>query len=287
MTTKVQPKSKFLTVNGMRLHHLDWGNSKAPAVVFVHGFTSTAHAFDAVARRLRDRFHIISTDVRGHGDSAWSPDGRYGYTDCATDLENIVNELELTRFSLIGTSMGGVIAMTYAGIHPEKLERLVINDIGPDVEHGSGRITQQVGVRPETFASLDEAVEQWFGGVSGHYLVVLSPEEQQAFARQHFKQMPDGRWTWKFDQALISQRVKSGPPVRPPLWQVLQRLQCPTLVVWGTISEVLSESQARRMVATLPKGELLPVPNMGHAPTLIEPSVLPVLERFLTIDQAR
>ncbi|MSQ22878.1 MAG: alpha/beta hydrolase [Dehalococcoidia bacterium] len=141
MTTTVQPKSKFLTVNNLRLHHLDWGNEKAPPLVLVHGYTGNAHSFDPLALRLRDRFHVVATDVRGHGDSAWSPDGNYGYTDYANDLDGVVAEMGLRRFVLVGTSMGDIIAMTYAGIHPEMLERLVINDIGPEQEPGSSRIT--------------------------------------------------------------------------------------------------------------------------------------------------
>ena len=83
------------------------------------------------------------------------------------------------------------------------------------------------------------------------------------------------------DPAYIRQRVEHGPPRRPPLWPVLQALGCPTLVVWGSDSDVLSEAQARRMVDVLPRGELVRVPGIGHAPTLVEPIVLAALDRFL------
>ena len=83
------------------------------------------------------------------------------------------------------------------------------------------------------------------------------------------------------DPAYIRQRVEHGPPVRPPLWPVLQAVTCPTLVVWGDDSDVLSEAQARRMVDSLPRGELVRVPGIGHAPTLVEPVVLAALDHFL------
>ena len=86
---------------------------------------------------------------------------------------------------------------------------------------------------------------------------------------------------WKMDPAYIRQRVEHGPPTRPPAWPVLHALSCPTLVVWGTESDVLSEAQARRMVDALPHGELVRVPGIGHAPTLVEPVVLAALDRFL------
>jgi len=89
------------------------------------------------------------------------------------------------------------------------------------------------------------------------------------------------RWVWKLDPAYSQQRVQHGPPRRPALWPALQRLQCPTLVVRGMESDVLSETQARRMVEVLPHGELVAVPGVGHAPTLMEPVALAALARLL------
>jgi len=81
MATTAQGTSKFLTVNGLRLRYLEWGDAEAPAVVCVHGYTSSAEAFNAPARHFCDRFHVIAADVRGHGESAWSPEGAYQYAD--------------------------------------------------------------------------------------------------------------------------------------------------------------------------------------------------------------
>src|SRR4029077_2825038 len=106
-------------------------------------------------------------------------------------------------------------------------------------------------------------------------------DDQRELALGVLKQRSDGRWVWKMDPAYIQQRVQRGAPARPALWAVLERLSCPTLVVWGTESDVLSEAQARRMVDVLPRGELVAVPGVGHAPTLMEPVVRAALERFL------
>src|SRR6267142_3986791 len=100
-----------------------------------------------------------------------------------------------------------------------------------------------------------------------------SLDDQRELALGVLRQRPDGRWIWKMDPAYIQQRVKIGPPERPALWPALQRVTCPTLVVWGSDSDVLSEAQARRMVDTLANGELVTVPGVGHAPTLVEPAV--------------
>ena len=279
MTTVLEPAGRTLDIDGLRLHYLDWGNPGAPPIVCVHGYTSSAQAFNALARRLRDRHHVVAPDVRGHGESGWSPSGAYQYEDQVGDLAALVDKLGLARFTLVGTSMGGIIAMAYAGAHPDRLVRLVINDIGPDVEVGSQRITQMVGSRPDEFATLDDAMayrRQMSPIVAGR-----SPEDQRELALGVLRQRPDGRWIWKMDPEYIRQRVRVGAPQRPALWPALSRATCPTLVVWGSDSDVLSESQARRMVEALPKGELVTVPAVGHAPTLVEPAVVAALERFL------
>lgn len=281
MTTRPQPKSSFVTLAGHRVHYLEWGRAGATPIVCVHGYTSSAQAFNALARHVQDRCHLLAPDVRGHGESAWSAAGAYQYRDQAGDLSAFVDALGLGRFTLVGTSMGGIIAMAYAAEHPDRLERLVVNDIGPDAEAGSQRITQTVGSRPDSFATLDEAMA---------YRRHVSPitagrpqEDQRELALGVLRQRADGGWVWKIDPTYIRQRVEHGPPPRPALWPVLRHLPCPTLVVWGTDSDVLSEEQARRMVDTLPKGELAAVPGVGHAPTLVEPVALAALERFLSL----
>ena len=279
MTTRLEPASQAIDVNGLRVHYLDWGNPGAPPVVCVHGYTSSAQAFNALARRFHDRCHFVALDVRGHGASAWSPAGAYQYRDQVGDLAAVVDKLGLSRFTLIGTSMGGIIAMAYAGTHPDRLTHLVINDIGPDVEVGSQRITQMVGSRPDEFGTLDDAMA--YRRQMSPIVVGRALDDQRELALGVLRQRPDGRWMWKMDPAYIEQRVKIGPPERPALWPALQRVTCPTLVVWGSDSDVLSEAQARRMVDTLADGELVTVSGVGHAPTLVEPVVVTALERFL------
>ena len=279
MTTPTQPMRKTLRVNDLALHYLEWGEADAPPVVCVHGYTGSADAFNALARHLQDRYHILAPDVRGHGESAWSPAGAYRYADQASDLAEFAKRLELEKFVLIGTSMGGIIAMTHAAECAERLSGLVINDIGPEAEAGTQRITQMVGSRPDEFPTLEEAMA--YRRSASPMLAARNAEDQHELALGVLRQRADGKWRWKMDSAYIRQRVERGAPVRPPLWPALQALPCPTLVVWGSDSDVLSEAQAGRMVDTLPRGELVRVPGIGHAPTLVEPVVLAALDRFL------
>ena len=155
----------------------------------------------------------------------------------------------------------------------------MINDIGPEAEAGTQRITQMVGSRPDEFATLEEAMA--YRRSASPILAARNTEDQHELALGVLRQRADGKWRWKMDPAYIRQRVERGAPVRPPLWPALQALPCPILVVWGSDSDVLSEAQARRMVDALPRGELVRVPGIGHAPTLVEPVVLAALDRFL------
>jgi pimeloyl-ACP methyl ester carboxylesterase len=279
MARALQPTSRFLTVGVLRLHYLECGRGDAPPLVCVHGYTSSAEAFNAPARHWQDRLHIFAPDVRGHGESAWSPDGAYQYADQVGDLAALVDQLELPRFVLVGTSMGGIIAMAYAAEHADRLRGLVINDIGPDPEPGSRRITGLIGNRPENFVSLDEAMA--YRREVSPIVAGRSLEDQRELALGVLRQRPDGHWGWKMDPAYIEQRVTRGAAPRPPLWPALVALSVPTLVIWGTDSDILSEAQARRMVETLPRGELVAVPGVGHAPTLVEPAARAAIDRFL------
>ena len=219
MANLAQTPEQDLRVNDLALHYLEWGAATAPPIVCVHGYTGSADAFNALARRLKDRFHIIAPDVRGHGESAWSPTGAYQYADQAGDLAAFVDRLGLDRFVLVGTSMGGIIAMAYAVAHPQRLRGLVINDIGPQAEAGTQRITQMVGSRPDEFATLEEA--KAYRAAASPILAARSAEEQHELALSVLRQRPDGKWGWKMDPAYIRQRVEHGAPQRPPLWPAL------------------------------------------------------------------
>ena len=279
MTNRLQPASKSLNANGLALHYLEWGKPGALTIVCVHGYTSSAEAFNALARRLSDRAHILALDVRGHGESAWSPTGAYGYADQAADLAAFVDALVPRPFVLIGTSMGGIIAMAYAAGHKARLRGHVINDIGPDREPGSQRITQTVGARPDDFATLEAAMA--YRRETSPITAARPPEDQRELALGTLRQRPDGRWGWKLDPAYITQRVIGGAQTQPHAWATLAKIPCPTQVIWGSDSDVLSAAQAKRMVETLKRGELVTVPGIGHAPTLVEPAALAAIERFI------
>ena len=153
MTTgMIKAADRFVKVGDLDLHYLEWGDVGAPPVVMVHGLTGNAHAFDNLAPHFASRYHVISVDVRGRGDSGWAEDGDYSNDAYVADLEGLRQALGLERLSLVGTSMGGRISLTYAGTYPDRVERTVLNDIGPEVDpRGGSRIATGIHDAVTTF----------------------------------------------------------------------------------------------------------------------------------------
>jgi esterase len=238
--SRLQPTHKSVAVNGLRIHYLEWGPANAPPVVCVHGYTGSADAFNALARHFQHRLRFIAPDVRGHGDSDWSPEGAYGYLDQMSDVAGAGRP--------VGTGAVRADRHLDGRGHRDGLCRracaaaqgLVINDVGPDIEQGSARITSMVGARPSAFATLDEAMT--YRAANSPILAARPAEDQRELALGVLKETADGRWVWKMDPAYIEQRVTRGAPVRPDLWPALKALACPTQVIWGTTSDVLGET---------------------------------------------
>jgi pimeloyl-ACP methyl ester carboxylesterase len=124
----------FVTVNGLRLHVVETGDASPgrPAMILLHGIARHAHTFDHIAGDFSRTYRVLAVDMRGHGDSAWSPDGAYLVQDYVKDLEGLVDQLRLTRVTLLGNSTGGRVAQVYAGLHPDNVARLVVEDVGPE-----------------------------------------------------------------------------------------------------------------------------------------------------------
>ena len=258
-----KPESRFMDVNGLRLHYVDWGNPSAPPLVLLHGHGSNLHTFDQLADRLRRDWRVIALDQRGHGDSDWASDGYDGERFVA-DFTDFASAAGLGRFSLLGHSMGGLVAMAYAAANPEAVERLVIVDIGPEIgREGTESVRRQTVEAPEEFDSLEDVYS---------FLRAADPEPPDGMLRYRAKygarRFENGKWGWKYDRALRSPSGQSRLPDPEVLWAALASIPCPTLVVRGERSQVLDAAVADRMERTLPHGRSVEVENAGHRITL-------------------
>lgn len=267
MTTEMRVADRTLGLNGLNFHYRDWGNEGAQALVLLHGFTGHARTWDTFARAMCDRYHVLALDQRGHGESDWATD--YGPERGVEDIDAFVRALGLRRFALLGLSMGGRHAYSYAATHngPETVERLVIVDIGPEIGGAGSRRIQAGTQAPDLFDTPEDAVRQ---------ARAANPRAPDDELRHRFlnnlKQTEDGRWTWRWDKALRAPGRQLARPNPDEAWAQLKQITAPTLLVRGAESDVLSRETAWRMLREIPDCRLVTVPNSGHSVPLDNPS---------------
>ena len=260
MTTQVQPKSKNVTANGINLHYLDWGAEGQPPLVLLHGLRGHANVWEDVALALCGDYHVYSVDQRGRGDTDHAPGGDYSTDAFVADLKGFVDAIGLDKFILFGHSMGGRNSMAFAGQYPERLERLCIVDIGPRIEPAGGnRITEELRNLPPEFDSFEDALAHVQTGNRFASEAVM----RRRLAGQS-QELPNGKIGWKFDPAIREQRINGTAAPAVDLWPTLERITCPTLLVRGTETDLLTQETARQMVDTLAQGTLAEIERAGH-----------------------
>jgi pimeloyl-ACP methyl ester carboxylesterase len=276
VTTDVQVRDHFITLNGLRFHYREWGDEQAPPVVLLHGAGSAASWMDELAAGLANQFHVFALDQRGYGETEWAED--YHLDRRVEDLAAFVDALGLTRFSVFGGSMGGIVAYLYAGRYPERPVRIVIGDIGPDIaDIVQANYRQPPSREPQLFNDPEEAVTA---------ARAQNPGRPEAIMRRRILnnliQQPDGKWVSRNDPILtINDPARQVPT--PEQWATFAKITCAVLILIGPNSPILSPATAERMVRAIPRGHLVEVPDYGHNPQTSgnEAGVLAVVGPFL------
>src|SRR6516165_9150897 len=256
----VLPNERIVEIGGLRFRYLDWGNEEQQPILFLHGGALTAHTWDLCCLALRDEFHCLALDQRGHGDTDWAPDADYSIAAQREDVRGFVDELGLDGFVLAGMSMGAINALAFAIHYPKKLSHLVIIDAGPEIRHpGSRRIRDFVngGANPE---SLDAIIER---------ALAFNPRRDPKILRRslmhNLRQQADGNWVWKYDRKRFQQMDRDVHTAeRHALADGLAKITVPTLVVRGAESDVFHEEDAERLAQRLPDGRYVTIPRAGH-----------------------
>ena len=237
------PTSHIYFSQRLRLHYVDWGNDGAPPMLLVHGGRDHCRNWDWVAHELKERYHIIAPDLRGHGDSQWLVGGAYSTIDYVYDIAQLVRQARMEKMVVIGHSMGGSVALAYAGLYPDKVRMLVsIEGMGPsssvadDSTPGHDRLLawmdnlrQLSGRMPKRYPTLEDAFER---------MQQANPHLTWAQARHltihGSNQNEDGTYSWKFDNYM-----RAWSPVGLSAGQTFglyRRIACPVLLVHGTES---------------------------------------------------
>ena len=266
----VLPADHWVEINGIKAHYVDWGNPHLPHLVLLHGGGLTAHTWDMAALLLRDRYHVIALDQRGHGDSSWTPDQQAHldtYELMLTDTRAFLDHLGFDRMALCGMSMGALNAIRYASRHPGRLQALSIVDVGPRVMR-EGRLEMARFRRgTETLSHFDD----FFGRA-----VQFNPQRHPAHLRYsllHSLKQVDGGWTWKQD---LRGGTRDDDAVTASLpaemeerarWMSadLRAIKIPTLLMRGAISNMLPPDAAAEVVELMDDCELVVIPGAGHS----------------------
>lgn len=262
----VAPSDRHLVVNGLRLHYLDWDPPTRPArrdhpsLLFLHGGRLTAHTWDLVCLALRSRFRCVAVDLRGHGDSEWSPGIDYGLAAHMRDIRGVIEQLDMRRPVLIGHSLGGLHAMTYAVDAVHELAGLVLVDVAPKVRQAGAQRIVDFGLNDPGPGSLED-----FVGRALAFNPRRDPRLLRYSLRHNLRQLPNDNWTWKWDpRRNTPEHYASIEHDLAQLAGATSAITCPVLVVRGADSDVLDNTQAANFAATLPDGRFAEVRSAGH-----------------------
>ena len=267
--TVVGPTSHSYYSQRLKLHYVDWGNTEAPPLLLMHGGRDHARNWDWVALALRDAYHIIAPDLRGHGDSEWARGGQYAMIDYVLDIAQLLEQLQWFPITIMGHSLGGAIACQYSGVYPERVKQLVaIEGLGPPPGHirrgpahermreWIAQMRSYAGRHVRRYASLEEAVQRMQEANKR-----LTAEQAYHLTLHGTYRNEDGTYTWKFDNYVRSQSPYAfNVEEARSIWQ---RITCPTLLLRGTESWATDPMQDGRASA-FQRGRCVNVPRAGH-----------------------
>src|SRR5688500_12189948 len=268
---EAQPADRFVTVNGLRIHYVEWGSAEQPPLILIHGLDRVARTFDHVVPHFIGRYRVIAVDMRGHGYSDWDPQARYVVDDHVSDLEGLVAQLGLKNITLWGNSTGGRVVQVFAGKHPDLVARVISEDVGPErPQQTSDSYARRVQQEDQGWASEEErfATLMNAAGASG---AVIRP-----YVRYGTKRRADGRLVWKRDPNLVKGCVATD------LWESVRNIRAPILYVLGGRSTIVPSETQEKLKATLTRVTISTIPGVGHYPSDERPSeFLAFVDTFL------
>jgi pimeloyl-ACP methyl ester carboxylesterase len=265
----------------VRLNYYDWGpRMHRKRVVCVHGLTRQGRDFDELAKGLAKVRRIVCPDLVGRGRSGWITDKKlYSLDTYAAHMSGLLDHLGFEGIEWVGTSLGGLIGMRLAADRPELIGRLVLNDIGPELEFGGVKtIATYVGQDPR-FKRLGDVAEYLkkvhadFGN--------LTDAQWSDMTTHSVIRHPEGGYGLHYDPA-IGLPFKSITKPPPPTWEQWERITCPVLLLRGERSGLVSAATATRMAKTGPKAEVVTIKGVGHAPALMSEDQIAIVRDFVT-----
>jgi esterase len=272
MANAQHPAERFATVNGLRIHFLEWGTAGRQPLILLHGIARLARTFGHLAPHFSRDYHVIAVDMRGHGDSEWDAQGDYLVEDYYKDIEALAAQLGLRDIVLWGNSTGGRVAQVFAGSHPDRVAAVIVEDVGPERPPAiSERRAKRMAGEENGWASADELLAQ----VKATY--PRTPEPLlRAFVRHGSKTRADGRIVWKRDPAINKGFVPTE------IWRYVRRIKAPILYILGGASAIVPAETQEEIKRVLPQVQMVTMPGLGHYPSEERAGeFLAIVDRFL------
>jgi pimeloyl-ACP methyl ester carboxylesterase len=251
------PHDATADIDALSLHYLDWGTHGRPPLVCLHGITQTAHSWDEVAPSLARAHHVHALDQRGHGDSSWAADGDYRLSTQSGDIERFVETTIGGPSVVVALSMGGLVALTLSVRRPDLVRALVVVDIAPEVQRGGVDNIRSFVAATDELDTFEDFVAR-----AHAFNPRRSIDNIRDRLRHNLKQLPSGRWTWKYDPALRNP-ARVGDEMGD-LWERVASIRCPVLIVRGGESDILAPEVAERF-GTIVGAEVRTVTGAGHS----------------------
>jgi pimeloyl-ACP methyl ester carboxylesterase len=263
----------------------EWGDPHNPNVlVCVHGVTRVGDDFDLLARDLARTYRVVCPDVVGRGRSDWLANAAgYQLPQYLSDMVTLLARLNAETVDWVGTSMGGLIGLALASMKGNPIRKLVLNDIGPTLNPTAlQRIGSYIG-QAVSFSDFDQAAT-YIKSISSTF-GPHTDDEWNKLAGDVLRQGPDGHWIRHYDLKLAvpfqEATVESTKMAEAMLWQAYDSIACPTLLIRGEHSDLLTAETSEAMAARGPQAEVVVVPGVGHAPTLMHAHQIEIVKRFL------
>ena len=264
-----------------RIAYREWGDPRnRDVLVCVHGLTRSGRDFDELARALCGQWRVICPDVAGRGESDRLADPKhYTWAQYVADMVTLIARLDVEAVNWVGTSMGGFVGMALAAQAGSPVKRLVLNDAGPVIAKGAPeRIAAYVGQTP-TFATLDEA-EKYIRTISAPF-GPHTDAQWRFLAETWVRRNDDGSWRPHYDTRIAEPYHATMPENDLEIWHIYDAVRCPTLLIRGEHSDIVSRQTAAEMARRGPKAKVTEVKGVGHAPTLLHPSQIAIVRDFL------
>jgi pimeloyl-ACP methyl ester carboxylesterase len=271
------------SADGIALYHrlYDRAGPAAPAVMCLPGLTRNSKDFEDLARHLAPRYRVICPDLRGRGQSGRDPVWKnYHPGTYLADLAALLAELGIARLAVVGTSLGGLLAMLLPSVRPGIVAGMVLNDIGPEIDPvGAERIRGYAGRLPAV-RDWSEATAQ-LRTVFGAAWPGLDEATWSRLAHRSYRADANGTPVADVDP-FVGEALRAAPATAGDLWPVFATLgQIPVLAIRGALSDILSLATFERMQREHPRLTALSVANRGHVPLLDEPESLQAIDAFL------